>query len=171
MPSVPSFTRRREGSSFYYLRGLHLKVNFTQVEACSYQNGASGDQSLFCNGVFIFKLIQDERHLCWSNFPFPHLENAIVVVQKKSPSLNCHECFIYCLINPDCVYLNQCYACYVNNYPRNYHRFRNIYLTRHELKNNHNVGCSGKGFYRTFDLGIIPRKDNYQNPLDDHVNG
>ena len=35
-------------------------------------------------------------------------------------------------------------------------------LIRHYIKNNHNVGCPEKGFYRTFGSGIIVQKDNCQ---------
>ena len=44
-------------------------------------------------------------------------------------------------------------------------------LIRHVLKNNHNVGCLGKGFYRALGPGIIMEKDNCQNVLDDHLSG
>ena len=43
-------------------------------------------------------------------------------------------------------------------------------LSCHELKNNHNVGCSEKGLDGTFGPGIILQKDNFPNALDDHLN-
>ena len=115
-----------ETRRFFFLSTAKSSFNmgFIQVKACPYQKALLATKVCLQWG-FIFKLIQGGRHLSWSSFSFLRLKNTIFAVQINPPLLNRYECFIYCLIYPVCVYLNQSYACYVNNYPRNYHRFHN----------------------------------------------